>query len=546
MKKFIRFILVFVLSLSISTTAFAAVGISNFEKTNTYTAGTFVDIPSDAWYQESVQAAYELGLMKGSSETTFHPAGKVTIGEAITLASRLHNIYYGSEAVFSQGDPWYQVYVDYAVAHGIVSPTQFHDYNIPATRAQFAVIFAASFPTDAFTEINHIALGAIPDVTGTESYGAAVYLLYNAGILTGSDRYGTFHPDNTISRSEVAAIVTRMADKSLRRIVTLDTKPEPTFPPSSSSFSIHFIDVGQADAALVECDGKYMLIDGGNRADSSLVYTVLKNANVKYLDILVATHAHEDHVGGLAGALQYAKAGLVLCPVTAYSSDAFNNFKKYAGPLTVPSAGAEYSLGSAKVKILGVNGGSDPNNTSIVLKITYGATSFLFTGDAERAAEQAILNSGYGAELSSTVLKVGHHGSENSTTYPFLRQIMPQYAVISVGEGNSYGHPTEAALSRLRDANVKVFRTDLQGDVFCTSDGKTVVFRVEKNANANTLGDLAPQQTGNYILNISTMKFHVPSCSSVGRMSEKNKQSYTGPRSELIQKGYSPCDNCHP
>ena len=269
---------------------------------------------------------------------------------------------------------------------------------------------------------------------------------------------------------------------------TPPTNP-PTELPVKSSFSIHFIDVGQADAALIECDGHYMLIDGGNKADSNVIYSVLKKADVKKLDIVVGTHAHEDHIGGLPGAFQYASADITLCPVKNYESNAFKDFVKYAdqkgGGITVPKVGNTYSLGSATVTILGVNGGSDTNDTSIVMRIDYGKTSFVFTGDAERAAEQAILNSN--TNLKATVLKVGHHGSDTSTTYPFLREIMPDYAVISVGKDNAYGHPTDDTLSRLRDADVKVFRTDLQGDIHCKSDGTNVTFTVERNANADTL-----------------------------------------------------------
>lgn len=243
---------------------------------------------------------------------------------------------------------------------------------------------------------------------------------------------------------------------------------------------------------------------------------------------------------------------------------AFDDFKKYAdqkgGGIVIPSVGDTYSLGSASIEILGVNAGSDTNDTSIVLMITYGETKFLFTGDAEREAEQAILNSG--ADLSATVLKVGHHGSDTSTTYPFLREIMPAYAVISVGTGNSYGHPTEDTLSRLRDADVKVYRTDMQGDIKCTSDGKTVVFSVAKNANADTLGtasqtetipspeptpDTNPVPSGDYyVLNTSSKKFHEADCGSVSKISENNKAYSTDSAEELVAKGYEPCGNCEP
>ena len=255
--------------------------------------------------------------------------------------------------------------------------------------------------------------------------------------------------------------------------------------PENSTFSVHFIDVGQADAALVECDGHYMLIDGGNKEDSNVIYTVLKNAGVSKLDIVVGSHAHEDHIGGIPGAFNYTTADLTLCPVTSYDSDAFEDFVTYAnecgGGVTIPSVGDSYALGSASVVILGVNGGSETNDTSIVLKVQYGETSFLFTGDAEREAEQTILNSG--CDLSATVLKVGHHGSDTSTTYPFLREIMPTYAVISVGDGNSYDHPTDDALSRLRDAGVEVYRTDLHGDIIMTSDGATVSISTDRQAS---------------------------------------------------------------
>ena len=274
---------------------------------------------------------------------------------------------------------------------------------------------------------------------------------------------------------------------------TVPPTTEPTVPPAveptvpGSSFEVHFIDVGQADAILVLCDGKAMLIDGGNKADSNVMFTYLKKHNISHLDYVIGTHGHEDHIGGIPGALQYATVGTAYCSVTSYNSQAFRNFvsalNNRGASITIPQAGLTFKLGSATCTILAVDPkADDPNNTSIVMRIVYGETSFLFTGDAEREVEQTLLNSG--VELKSTVLKVGHHGSNSSTTYPFLREVMPEYAVICVGKGNSYGHPTANTLSRLRDADVTTFRTDMQGDIICVSDGKSVTFTVSRNANA--------------------------------------------------------------
>lgn len=250
-----------------------------------------------------------------------------------------------------------------------------------------------------------------------------------------------------------------------------------------SSFCITFIDVGQADSALVACDGHYMLIDGGNVADSDLIYTVLQKNGVSHLDYVVATHAHEDHVGGLSAALELCTVDTVYCPVTEYSSKAFTNFadkaNKRGAPITVPKAGDSFTLGSATATVLApLKTYDDTNNTSIVLKICYGETSFLFAADAERDSEADMYEAG--ADLSATLLKVGHHGSNTSSSYLFLREVMPQYAIISVGAGNSYGHPHEETLSRLHDAEVKVYRTDECGDIICRSDGKHLNFETQK------------------------------------------------------------------
>lgn len=361
----------------------------------------------------------------------------------------------------------------------------------------------------------------------------------------------------------------------------------------AGTLTVTWLDVGQGDAAVIQCGGQSMLIDGGKPEKSSYIYAWLQQHGLSYLDVIVATHVDADHIGGLAGALNYASVGTAYCPETTGTTETFQSFVKYLAQrgkqITVPTAGETFALGGAQVQILGpLHRAEDSNDNSIVLKVSFGATSFLFTGDAERAEEQDLLNAG--VNLQSTVLKVGHHGSDTSTSYPFLRAVAPQYAVISVGAGNSYGHPTEAVLSRLRDAGVTTFRTDMQGEITAVSDGQTINFSTAKNAAAETLanagagqnanqaggGNSATQNAGSgsltaaaiasanagggnadgaagagttassYVLNTNSHKFHRPGCSSVDTISPKNRKDVNESREQIIREGYAPCKRCNP
>lgn len=371
-----------------------------------------------------------------------------------------------------------------------------------------------------------------------------------------------------------------------------NTGAENTGTAQAGTLTVTWLDVGQGDAAVIQCGGQSMLIDGGKPEKSSYIYAWLQQHGLNYLDVIVATHVDADHIGGLSGALNYASVGTAYCPVTTGTTETFQSFVKYLAQrdkqITVPTAGETFALGGAQVQILGpLHRAEDSNDNSIVLKVSFGATSFLFTGDAERAEEQDLLNAG--VNLQSTVLKVGHHGSDTSTSYPFLRAVAPQYAVISVGAGNSYGHPTEAVLSRLRDAGVTTFRTDMQGEITAVSDGQTINFSTAKNAAAETLANAGAGQnagqtggassaaqnagsgaltaaaiasanadggnadgaagagtTSSYVLNTNSHKFHRPGCSSVDTISPKNRKDVNESREQIVREGYAPCKRCNP
>ena len=255
----------------------------------------------------------------------------------------------------------------------------------------------------------------------------------------------------------------------------------------SSTFSINFIDVGQGDSALVECDGRYMLIDGGDKVAGDRVYFTLVENNIQHLDILAISHFHDDHIGGLTKALCYASKIDKTIANANYREDSktFKEVEHQLGingsQITVPNIGDKFKLGSADIEVVDV--AAESANDSLVLLITYGETRFLFTGDIEYNAQTRISDK-YQNENDDPyvvdLIKMPHHGSYTGSLYRFIRTFNPDYAIISVGEGNLYRHPHEKTLDLLEDADLKVYRTDINGDILVRSNGKELSIETRK------------------------------------------------------------------
>lgn len=262
---------------------------------------------------------------------------------------------------------------------------------------------------------------------------------------------------------------------------------------SENEAEICFIDLWQSESILIKTNGKAVLIDAGEIGYGDEIKAFLKSRNVKSIDLFVLTHPHSDHIGSAEDVIRDFNVKEVLMPdipdesqptVRLYEGLLYS-IEKEKVKLTFASPGMAYDLGGAVFEILGPvsDYGTDYNNWSIVSKFTIGEKSFLFTGDQETEAESDLLNSG--ADVSCNVLKVGHHGSSNSSSSVFLNKASPEYAVILCGKGNDYGHPHDNTVTALYDRKIKVLRTDLDGDISFVTNGKDLAVFTENWVKQN-------------------------------------------------------------
>ena len=248
---------------------------------------------------------------------------------------------------------------------------------------------------------------------------------------------------------------------------------------------IHFIDVDQADGMLLIVGDTTVMIDGGNTPTSQDVLEYLKRFGVDQIDLMVNTHPHGDHLGGLPTVLNNIPTDKIWCADSTYDTYLYKSFTQLVAQknfnISHPEPGTVFAENGLTITVLGpVNSAdtyTDLNDTSLVLMVQYGQRKFLFTGDMEAFAEKQLVDAGM--SLKADVLKVGHHGSYSSTSQIFLDKVDPEYGVISCGRNNEYGHPHDAPMSRLNKAEVELYRTDLMGSVVLGTDGDTIAFFLE-------------------------------------------------------------------
>lgn len=241
--------------------------------------------------------------------------------------------------------------------------------------------------------------------------------------------------------------------------------------------SVYFIDVGQADCILVKDNDEYALIDAGNNEDGMKLVNYFKSLNITDFKYVFGTHAHEDHIGGMDNIIDNFNIENFYMPnaitTTKTFEDVLDSLDRKKIKFQTPNVNDDFKLNNATFKVLHIGDNKkDLNDTSVVLRLEYGNTSYLLMGDATSNVEKDLLNNN--VNLKSDVLKVGHHGSNYSSTIDFLNRVKPEYAIIEVGKNNSYNHPRQETLDKLKDINAKVYRTDLDGTIVATSDGNSI------------------------------------------------------------------------
>jgi competence protein ComEC len=507
---------------------------------------------------DAAESLYDLGLFRGvginaDGNPNFDLDRNPTRTEAVTMLVRLLGQDAAAKAgawdtPFTDVAAWAEPYVGYAYANGLTYGTGGTSFggNAPVTAAQYLTFILRALGYSSGSDFAWDSAWTLSDSLGitAREYTTATSIFLRGDVAIISN--------NALSAQLKGSDTLLIDDLSARGALT--------GPPSL--MEVHFFDVGQGDCILIESMGEFMLVDGGNNEDGLLVVNYLRSQDVDELDYIIATHPHEDHIGGLDTVVEYFDVDMVIAPQAVQTTNSFEEFLDAVAAadlaLTVPQVGKTYDLGDASFVIIAPNGdyGDQLNNWSVGIKLINGATSFVMCGDAEAESEADIISNGI--DISADVLKLSHHGSETSTSAAFLAAVQPSYAVICCGSGNTYGHPDLMTLTRLYDAGIRLYRTDLQGTIIAISDGTSITWNTTPLTNTlaspgmipaeTTSGTLPEEPTSelSYILNTNTMKFHYYWCRYVSDIAPENFEESSKTRDQLIAEGYVPCKGCNP
>lgn len=342
------------------------------------------------------------------------------------------------------------------------------------------------------------------------------------------------------------------ASPETEKVAAVD--PESTEDPKELQITV--LDVGQGLSVLLQAGGEYAIYDGGGRQRSSYVVSYLKQHAISEIKYLFVSHYDEDHIAGLIGVLNTVPVKEAILPDYQADTAIYHSFMtavEEADVVRYASAGTVYQLGDAKLSILYASDGTEEkeNDRSTVLAVTEGDFSCMLTGDAESDTEMKLMQEGI--LPACAVYIVGHHGASSSSSQEFVTAISPEVSIISVGEGNDYGHPADETIQTLEEIGSAIYRTDLQGEIRIITDG--CEYEVDAESRKDTASEIeaVPDRTsdveeaeGTYVLNNRSGKFHNPDCRSVRQMADHNKEISHESREELLSQGYAPCGWCKP
>lgn len=463
----------------------------------------YTDVPADYWATPYIQNMSERGIVSGYGDGTFGPENSVLRCEYAKMLTGVAKIPVSNVNTTPYADvdtnQWYAPYVkatqEYITGYS-TDNTFYFDPDAPASREDVTVALMKVLGDDLseYYYIDNLLEGTFWDLDTISPHNRPyVAAAVDRGYITGHQD-GSFRGQAPIIRAEISAILCRAfpekadeenvqepiqkpeEDKSNSTILPSGVKPN-----KDGVLRTFFLDVGQADAEFVELpNGKTLLIDAGTAQSGDEILKFIKNLGYTKLDYVVATHPHADHIGGMAKILKGIEVGNMYMPYAETTTKTYEELLQTIVDLKINVIAVKPGVrlvedGNLLAYFIAPNSDEydDLNEYSAVIKMIYGETSFLFTGDASSKSEKEMLAAAY--DLTANVIKIGHHGAKTSSSEEFIKTVKPQYAVISCGKDNSYGHPHEQTLKTLMAENVKVYRTDKDGTICISSDGEKII-----------------------------------------------------------------------